>query len=113
MRSHWTVAHQAPLSMEFPRYEFWSGLPFPSLGDLPDPGIEPESHTSLALAGRYFTTESPGKPCPYVYDCLFFFFSQKRSMLLHLWLSWGYDKILCRRDRRPLVWEMGQFEPKK
>ena len=39
----WTVAHQAPLSMEFSRQEYWSGLPFPSPGDLPDPGIEPGS----------------------------------------------------------------------
>ena len=48
----WTVAHQAPLSMGFPRQEYWSGLPFPSLGDLPDPGIEP---VSLALSGRFYT----------------------------------------------------------
>ena len=39
----WTVVHQAPLSMEFSRQEYWSGLPFPSPGDLPDPGIEPRS----------------------------------------------------------------------
>ena len=39
----WTVAHQAPLSMEFSRQEYWSGLPLPSLGDLPDTGIEPMS----------------------------------------------------------------------
>ena len=39
----WTVAHQAPLSMGFSRQEYWSGLPFPSLGDLPDPGIKPGS----------------------------------------------------------------------
>ena len=39
----WTVAYQAPLSMGFPRQEYWSGLPFPSPGDLPDPGIEPRS----------------------------------------------------------------------
>ena len=52
----WTVAHQFPLSMGFPRQEYWSGLPFPSPGDLPDPGIEP---VSLALAGRFFTTEPP------------------------------------------------------
>ena len=39
----WTVAHQAPLSMGFSRQEYWSGLPFPSPGDLPDPGIEPRS----------------------------------------------------------------------
>ena len=55
----WTVAHQAPLSMGFPRQEYWSGLPFPPPGNLPNPGIEP---VSLALAGRFFTTEPPGKP---------------------------------------------------
>ena len=55
----WTVARQAPLSMGFPRQEYWSGSPFPFPGDLLDPGIE---STSLALAGRVFTTELPGKP---------------------------------------------------
>ena len=53
-----TVAHQAPLSMGFPRQEYWSGLRFPPPGDLPNPGIEP---ASPALAGRFFTTEPPGK----------------------------------------------------
>ena len=55
----WTVAHQHPLSMEFYRQESWSGLPFPSPGDLPNPGIEP---TSPALAGGFLTTEPPEKP---------------------------------------------------
>ena len=55
----WTVALQAPLSMEFSRQDYWSGLPFPSPGDLPDPGIKP---MSPALADRFFTTEPPGKP---------------------------------------------------
>ena len=55
----WTVAHQAPLSIGFSRQEYWSGLPFPSPGDLPDPGIEP---ASPALAGGFFTTEPPWKP---------------------------------------------------
>ena len=55
----WTVACQAPLSMGFPRQEYWSGLPFPSPGDLPDPGVKP---TSPALAGGFFVTETPGKP---------------------------------------------------
>ena len=55
----WTVAHQAPLSMGFPRQEYWSALLFPSPGDLPDPGMEP---VSPALAGRFFTTEPPGTP---------------------------------------------------
>jgi len=45
--------------MGFPRQEYWSGLPFPSPGDLPDPGIEP---MSPALVGRFFTTEPLGKP---------------------------------------------------
>ena len=48
-----------PLSMAFPRHKYWGGLPFPSPEDLPDPGIEPRS---LALAGRFFTAEPPGKP---------------------------------------------------
>ena len=49
------VAHQAPLSMEFSRQENWRGLPFPTLGDLPDPGIK---LLSLALTGRLFTTSA-------------------------------------------------------
>ena len=55
----WTVAHQATLSMGFSRQEYWSGLPFPSPEDLPDPVIKP---VSPALVGRFFTTEPPGKP---------------------------------------------------
>ena len=55
----WTVAHQAPLFMEFPRQEYWNGLLFPTQGDLSDMGIEP---TFSALAGRFFTPELPGKP---------------------------------------------------
>ena len=54
----WTVAHQASLPMGFSRQEYWSGLPFPTLGDLPDPGIK---LVSPALAGGFFATEPPGK----------------------------------------------------
>ena len=50
------LACQSPLSMEFSRQEYWSGLPFPTPGDLLDPGIKPESPASSALAGRFFTT---------------------------------------------------------
>jgi len=64
----WTVAHQAPLSTAFPRQEYWSGLPFPSPGDLPRPGIE---HKSPALAGRFFTAEPPGDPPWNAYQTLF------------------------------------------
>ena len=53
-----TAAHQAPPSMGFPRQEYWSGLPFPSPGDPPDPGIELTSLKSLALAGGFITSSS-------------------------------------------------------
>ena len=56
-----TVAHQAPLSMRFPRQEYWRGLPFPSTGDPPNPGIEPRSPASQADA---LPSEPPGKPVP-------------------------------------------------
>ena len=55
----WTVAYQAPLSMGFSRQECWSGLLFPSLGDLPDPGFEPRSS---ALQADTLPSEPPGKP---------------------------------------------------
>ena len=55
----WTVARQAPPSMGFSRQEYWSGFPFPSPGDLPDPGIEPRSP---ALQADALTSEPPGKP---------------------------------------------------
>ena len=55
----WTVAHQAPLSMEFSRLEYWSGLPCPSPGGLPDPGIEPRSPALQAVS---LPSEPPGKP---------------------------------------------------
>ena len=55
----WTVAHQAPLSKEFSRQEYWSGLPFPSPGDLPDPEIKPRSP---ALQTDSLPSEPPGKP---------------------------------------------------
>ena len=62
----WTAAYQAPLSMAFSRQEYWSGLPFPSPGDLPNPGIKPMSLTSPELADGFFTTsatwEAPKSP---------------------------------------------------
>ena len=54
----WAEAHQAPLSMEFSRQKYWSGLPFPSPGDLPNTGIELVAFVSPALAGRLFTTSA-------------------------------------------------------
>ena len=63
----WTVACQAPLSMGFSRQEYWSGLPFPSPGDLPNPGIEPGSPTLQAEA---LSSEPPGKPYHYLWSLL-------------------------------------------
>ena len=59
----WTVAYQAPPSMEFSRQEYWSGLPFPSPEDLPNPGIEPGSPT---LQADTLLSEPPGKPLKYL-----------------------------------------------
>ena len=63
----WTGHCQAPLSLEFPRQEYCSGLPLPTSGDLPDPGVEPTYPASPALLGGFFTTEQPGK-LPPVYE---------------------------------------------
>ena len=57
----WTVACQAPLSVGFPRQEYWRGLPFPSAGDLPNPGIKPMFLVSPVLASDFFTTVPPRK----------------------------------------------------
>ena len=64
----WTVAHEAPLSMWFSRQEYWSGLPFPSPEDLPDPGMEP---ASPALTGSLYRAELHGKLIPGIYSYLF------------------------------------------
>ena len=58
----WTVAHKAPLSMEFCKQEYWMGLPFPTPGGLPNPEIELACLAFHVLAGGFFTTEAPGKP---------------------------------------------------
>ena len=55
----WTTAPQAPLSMGFSKQEYWSGLPFPTPSNLPNPGMEPVSLKSPVLAGRFFITEPP------------------------------------------------------
>ena len=64
----WTVAHQVPLSMEFSRQEYWSGVPFHPPGDLPEPGIKPVSPASPALAGGSLQIrpgkKKPCKTCP-------------------------------------------------
>ena len=64
----WSVASQAPLAMKFSRQEHWSGLPFLPPGDLPHQRIKPASLAFPALAGGFFTTVSPGKPCGFIYS---------------------------------------------
>ena len=76
----WTVALQAPLSMGFPRQDYWSGLPFHLLGDLPDPGIQPVSLMSPALAGGFFMLSHQRSPN---LDLALSFFSQAKSQGLH------------------------------
>ena len=81
------VAHQAPLSMEFSRQEYWSGLPFPTPGNLPISGIKHTSPVSPALAGRFFTTEPPEKPFQHTERC-------KRSGDLNIYLcEYMYKRI--------------------
>ena len=84
----WTVALGAPLSMEFSRQEYWSGLPFSIPGNLPHPRIEPASLVSSALGSRFFTTVPPGKP----------FIPIKISLLNNLYFtsSWGIE---CKTGR--------------
>ena len=61
----WTVARKIPLSMGFSRQEYWSGTPFPTPGDLPNPGTEPVSLVSPLLTGRFFTTSATWE-APYI-----------------------------------------------
>ena len=75
----WTVACQAPLSMGFPTQEHWSGLPFPSAGHLPDPGIKLLSLKSPALVGRFFTTSATWE-AQTIWYFFFFFFSLENPL---------------------------------
>ena len=84
------IARQAPLSMGFSRQEYWSGLPFPSPGDLPVSGIEPMSLTSLALTGVFFTTSTTWEVHQlYIHIYIYSFFL---TLLPHT----GYQRILGR-----------------
>ena len=92
----WTIALQTPLSMGFPKQEYWSGLPFSSPGNLPDPRIKP--------AGRFFIAESPGKPqCsvlerkkPPWFFCCTFYGGEKTKILKYMWnrFQWFSGELL-------------------
>ena len=77
----WTIVCQAPLSMEFSRQEYWSGLPFPSPGDLPDPGMEPRSP---ALQADSLLSEPQGKPTFYIQPALFIYMISRPPEALDL-----------------------------
>ena len=85
----WTVARQVSLSMEFSRQEYWSGLPFPSPGDLPDPGIEPAFLASPALAGGFLTTEPSGSPASHYTAPRYYFYTDAERLTgrVTLWNS--------------------------
>ena len=91
----WTVAHQAPPSMGFSRQEYWSGLPFPSLGDLPNPGIKPRSP---ALQADALTSEPPGYPLDIVVYHTNWFADVKPPLYLwnksHLNMVYNYFNVL-------------------
>ena len=80
----WTVAYQAPPSMGFSRQEYWNGLPFPSPGDLPDPGIEPRSP---ALQADDLTSEPPGKQNDWLLQLLLPILVGNNSVLLQFILN--------------------------
>ena len=81
----WTIARQALLSMGIFRQEYWSGLPFPTSGHLPNPGIESVSLVS-ALAGGFFTTAPPGKPMVYVNNGILL--SHKKNEMMPFAATW-------------------------
>ena len=92
----WAVAYHAPPSMGFSRQEYLSGLPFPSPGDLPDPGIEPRSSAFQADA---LPSEPPGKPIENLSLC------QNLYTVLPWWLSGKESACQCSRQFKSLVWE--------
>ena len=101
----WTVAHQAPLSMEFSRQEYWSGLPFPSPGDFPDPGIEPRFP---ALQADALPTEPPGKPLTLGRSTSNFRFTLLLYLVPNLTVLFKEDYVLIegrrRRGRQRMRW---------
>ena len=102
----WTVAHQAPLSMGFSKQGYWSGLPFPPPRHLDDPGIEPTSPASPALAGGVFPTEPSGNTHVHIYTSFFEMKSPTNigckyiTMSLLFIITWNYDKEEWQSSKR-------------
>ena len=96
----WTIAHQAPLPMGSSRQEYWSRLPYPPPGNLPDPGIEPVSHKSPALANSLFTAsatwEAPSFSCSWLNLSSSSFFTVHIFLIPPLLLPYKYINLLRR-----------------
>ena len=96
----WTVVYQAHLSMEFSRQQYWSGQPFPSPGDLPNPGIKPRYPASPALVEGLLTTESSGKPITFVINL------KTYGHLLHVRLHLDWASLMAQSVKNlPVVQE--------
>ena len=100
----WTAACQAPLSMGFSRQEYWSGLPCPPPGYLPNPGIEPTSLMSPALAGRFFTTST-------TWEALCWMYYPQIYRLLHLGSQLFQSSELWLQDNRKCHWVEAGIDP--
>ena len=101
-----TAAHRGPLSMEFSRQEYWSELSFPSPGDLPDSGIGSASLAPSALAGKFLTTVTPGKPKQSSLSWFNFFFF---NIVVVQWTQWPLP-LLSKPCRNP-TWRAREHVP--
>ena len=102
----WTVALQASLSMEFTRQEYWSGLPWPSLGDLPDPGVELMSLMSPALIGSFFNSNATWEAQTSVWSSKWAYYLHSyldlRCHVLQLWKWVAFKVMKCIHKERVL-----------
>ena len=97
----WTVAYQAPLSIEFSRHKYWSGFPCPPPGHLPNPGIKPMSLMSPTLEGRFFTTSTVWEA--HVYVCVYIYVNA-HTLFCFFWVN--IPGILLTSDLKRDTWTL-------